>query len=179
MPLEICGGPAVSPLIRRAPKLMERSEASLSVDYGTELKDILMAEKVKEQPQCAMTFHVTDSTEILASVSKMAEAGNIVKFGPQEATVTCTKTARVAKLRKENGIYLMKVLFHTVEGDVEGPIVIDPGAAEHVMPKDILNGETMMERNAYVNFVAANGKLMGNYGRKALKFTPEGFQRQV
>ena len=135
----------------------------MSVHYGTELKNIMMAEKIKDQPKCAMTFRVTDSTKILASVSKMAEAGNDVKFGSQEATVTCTKTGLVAKLRKENGIYLMRVIFHTAEGDVEGSIVIDSGAAEHVMPKDILNGETMMERNACVNFVAANGKLMGNY----------------
>ena len=66
---------------------------------------------------------------------------------------------------------------YTAEGDIEGSIVVDSGAAEHVMPKDILMGETLQKRNEYVNFVAANGKLMGNYGRKTLKFTPAGFQR--
>ena len=71
------------------------------------------------------------------------------------------------------------VISHTAEGGVEASLVTDSGAAEHVMPKDILNGEAMMERNACVNFVAVNGKLMGNYGRKDLEFTPEGFQRQA
>ena len=73
----------------------------------------------------------------------------------------------------------MKVIFHTVEGDIEGSIVVDSGAAENVMPTNILEGEAMQEKREHLNFVAANGKLMGNYGRKTLRFTPEDFRRRA
>ena len=141
--------------------------------------DILVAEKAPVDAMCAMTFNVTDATKILASVSKMTEAGNTVKLGPDGGTVTCGKTGRVAKLHKVRGIYLMKVIFHTVEGDIEGSIVVDSGAAENVMPTNILEGEAMQEKREHLNFVAANGKLMGNYGRKTLRFTLEDFRRRA
>ena len=58
-----------------------------------------------------------------------------------------------------------------------GKVTIDSGAAESVMPRDMLSGEPLVEgeaKKAGVRYVAANGARMENYGEKKVRFKKEG-----
>ena len=59
----------------------------------------------------------------------------------------------------------------------KGKVTIDSGAAESVMPRDMLEGERLVEgeaKKAGVRYVAANGMKMDNYGEKRVRFKKEG-----
>ena len=56
-----------------------------------------------------------------------------------------------------------------------GRIVIDPGAADNVMPADGLQEVPMQAKDVGVNFSSANGKPMANYGKKDVQFVPADF----
>ena len=73
----------------------------------------------------------------------------------------------------------MEVYF--IDGDLRmsGEIIIDSGAAECVMPRDMLPNLEQLEAKAGVRFAAANGGSMGNYGRKQINFIPRGFSTQA
>ena len=76
-------------------------------------------------------------------------------------------------LRKEKNLYILDVWFIQEDGKkVSGQIVVDSGAADHVVPKAVLAGERMIEKKSGVKFVAANGKEMEYYGRKQINFIP-------
>ena len=144
--------------------------------------EVLVTEAMEEEntevgnvSECGMTFHVTDSKRVLASVARMTEAGNEVKFGPEasDCYVRNRKTGTKLYMRKEKNLYVLDVWFIHEDGKkVAGQIVVDSGAAEHVMPKDVLMGERMIEKKSGVKFVAANGKEMEYYGRKQINFIP-------
>ena len=58
-----------------------------------------------------------------------------------------------------------------------GKVTIDSGAAESVMPRDMLQRETLVEgapKKSGVKYVAANGAKMDNYGEKRVRFKEEG-----
>ena len=58
-----------------------------------------------------------------------------------------------------------------------GKVTIDSGAAESVMPRDMLQRETLVEgapKKSCVKYVAANGAKMDNYGEKRVRFKKEG-----
>ena len=59
--------------------------------------------------------------------------------------------------------------------EVKGEVIIDSGAADNVMPKDILTRVTMREKERGTKFVAADGGELGNYGRKDVQFCPADF----
>jgi hypothetical protein len=55
----------------------------------------------------------------------------------------------------------------------KGKITVDSGAGESVMPKGLLPGEEMVEghqKKNGVNYIAANGNKMENYGEKKVRF---------
>ena len=59
----------------------------------------------------------------------------------------------------------------------KGKITIDSGAAESVMPKDILINEPVVEvyaKKSGVKYVAANGARMENLGEKRVRFKKSG-----
>jgi hypothetical protein len=143
---------------------------------------IAQVEEKRESVKCGMSFHVTDAKKLLASVAKMTEAGNEVKFGPklEDNFIKCTKTGRVTPMRKENGMYVIDALFENGAKMMKGKIVVDSGAAENVMPAEVLEHVKMMPKKAGIRFVAANGEEMKNYGKKTVTFIPaavEGFSR--
>jgi hypothetical protein len=64
------------------------------------------------------------------------------------------------------------VVFKNGESEVKGRIVVDSGAAECVMPNNVLRKVELMEKTQGVKFMAANGGTMENYGRKLVEFRP-------
>jgi hypothetical protein len=136
-------------------------------------KLIASAEKV-ETSVCQMTFHVTDATKILASVNKMTEAGNNVSFNKRRSFIE-SPDGKKAYLRKRGGVYVLDVIFFNGDDAVKGEVIIDSGAADNVMPKGILTGVAMREKERGTKFVAADGGELGNYGRKDVQFCPVDF----
>ena len=121
-----------------------------------------------------MTFHITDANKILASVTKMTEAGNEVNFNRRRSYTESPGKQR-AYLRKRGGVYVLDVVFFDGEHAVQGEVIIDSGAADHVMPKGMLTGIVTREKEAGTRFVAADGGELGNYGRKDVQFVPLAF----
>ena len=62
---------------------------------------------------------------------------------------------------------------------MSGEIIVDSGASECVMPKDMLPHLEKRAAKAGVRFAAANGAELGNYGRKMVTFLPKGFSSQA
>ena len=59
--------------------------------------------------------------------------------------------------------------------EIEGKIVIDSGAADSVMPKEVLGDVfPLMPRKEGLKFVAANGTVINNYGRRNVAFKARG-----
>ena len=131
---------------------------------------IANAERV-ETAVCQMTFHVTDANKVLASVNKMTEAGNQVNFNRRRSYIESPDGKR-AYLRKRGGVYVLDVVFFDGENAVKGEVIVDSGAADNVMPKGMLTGVVMRERERGTKFVAADGGELGNYGRKDVQFCP-------
>ena len=73
--------------------------------------------------------------------------------------------------RKEMDICAMD----SKEADIVGKITIDSGAADSVLPRDMLASEfPLLPKQEGVRFVAANGNVIGNYGRRNLAFRTKG-----
>jgi ribosomal protein L15 len=134
-----------------------------------------------EKDSCNMEFHMTDAKRMLASVSRITRAGNIVRFGEGEmdSYIQNVKTKKKMYMKKERGVYVLDVVFNVGGGERKIQIVVGSGAAECVMPHDTL--KELMKRPAAqgVKFVAANGEEIGNYGRKTVEFRPIPFARQA
>ena len=130
---------------------------------------------------CGMTFHLTDAKRMLASVDKITEAGNEVKFGPlpKDNFVRNLMTGKTIPLKKKQGVYVMEVLFVVGDKHIVGEIIVDSGAAECVMPRDFLPSVETFSAKAGVRFAASNGGEMGNYGRKLITFVPRDFSARV
>ena len=59
--------------------------------------------------------------------------------------------------------------------ELEGKIVIDSGAADSVMPKEVLKDTfPLMPKKEGLRFVAANGTVINNYGRRNVAFRARG-----
>ena len=122
-----------------------------------------------------MAFHLTDAKRMLAIVDRITAAGNRVRFGPQEADnyIEQLSSCRRIKMRKENGVYLIDVFFiHKYGSRTRGQIVVDSGAAENVMPREMLPDLDRLEPKRGITCSAANGGAMGNYGRAIVGFVP-------
>jgi hypothetical protein len=154
-------GPEVSPKVE-IQTIPERSELTEKL--------IASAEKVTTSV-CQMTFHVTDANKVLASVTKMTEAGNQVNFTKRRSYVE-SPDGKKAMLRKRGGVYVLDVIFFDGENAVRGEVIVDSGAADNVMPKGMLTGIVMRGREKGTKFVAADGGELGNYGRKDVQFCP-------
>jgi hypothetical protein len=148
---------------------------------GTKPQKLLGEEVIKEKliasaertnsAVCQMTFHLTDANKMLASVNKMTEVGNRVDFNKRKSFIESPDGKR-AYLRKRGGVYVLDVVFFDGEKAVRGEVIIDSGAADNVMPKDMLTGITTKEKEPGTRFVAADGGELGNYGRKDVQFCP-------
>ena len=58
--------------------------------------------------------------------------------------------------------------------ELEGKIIIDSGAADSVMPKEVLEDALLMPKKEGLRFVAANGTVINNYGRRNVAFKARG-----
>jgi hypothetical protein len=121
---------------------------------------------------CAMNFHLTRSKRILASVAKITEAGNDVKFGkgPGNSYIQSVKTGRKIPLKLESNVYVMNVMVWDGEVKKKCKVVVGSGAAENVMPREWFQNIETAPRKKGVRFVAANGEELGNYGQKQVQF---------
>ena len=144
------------------------------------MKDVCAVEAIADQ-HCGMMFHLTDSKRMLASVDKIAAAGNEVRFGPAPADnyVMNIQTKKRIPLKKRNGVYVMEVWFIDGEKKIDGEIIIDSGAAECVMPTDFLPNLEKLAAKAGVRFAAANGAEIGNYGMTHINFLPKDFSTRA
>ena len=125
------------------------------------------------QAKCQLLFHVKDSKRMLAAVSRVMEAGNTVVFSRKWGCyVECDATGEKMEMQKVKGVFVVKAKIWDGEKYVESEIVMDSGAADNVMPKDILKGVEMMSKEEGVRFQGANGSELGNYGRERISFTP-------
>jgi hypothetical protein len=120
---------------------------------------------------CQMAFHLTDASKFLASVNRMTEAGNEVNFNRRESFIK-SPNGQKATLRKRGGVYVLDVVFLDGDRAVQGEVIVDSWAADNVMPNGMLGGVITREREHGVNFVAADGGRLGNYGRKDIQFIP-------
>ena len=124
---------------------------------------------------CGMTFHLTDAKRMLASVARVTEAGNDVKFGEgkDENYIQHRQSGRRLRLHKEGNVYVLYAKIKDGDTWRTVKIVIDSGAAENVMPRSWLPALAVLPRTEGVNFVGPDGKALGNYGRKFITFLPE------
>ena len=143
---------------------------------GANLVEKVIAPVGKEDvpPVCQMTFHITDANKMLASVTKMMTAGNNVHFAKQDSYVQ-SPSGRKAYMKEKNGIFVLEVVFFNGEQAVLGEVIVDSGAADHVIPKDSLADIPIRAPEEGVRFVAADGAEIGNYGRKDVQFIPAAF----
>ena len=149
---------------KQAPKPLKVSDRFQALEeLGT--KEVNAVEATTEV--CGMMFHLTDAKSMLASVDKFTAAGNEVKFGPAPTDnyVKNLKTGKTIPLKKKNGVYVMEVYFLDGDRKILGEIIVDSGAAECVMPKDMLPNLEKPTAKAGIRFAAANGGEMGNYGK--------------
>jgi hypothetical protein len=134
--------------------------------------EINVAEK-KIDTKCQLMFHVTDSRRMLAAVSRIVEAGNTVMFSKKWGNyIENDLTGDKMMMKKVKGVFVVEAKILEGVNMVEAEIVIDSGAADNVMPKNILKGVEMLEKQEGVRFQGANGAEMGNYGRKQVNFNP-------
>ena len=165
-------------LAPKMPKVSNRGSWK-PVDHSDigDVRFIAPVEKRKATSVCQMTFHVTDASKILASVNRMIEGGNNVVFAKpcNGGSYVQSPAGKKAYMEMRKGIYVMDVVFFDGESAVQGEIVVDSGAADNVMPSQILNNLELREPEPRVKFVAAGGHLMGNYGRKDVQFLPLAF----
>ena len=112
---------------------------------------------------------------MLASVARMEDAGNEVHFSKKGGYIRNADSGVIMPLRRERNLYMLDVWFLKEGGSKEaGSIVVDSGASEHVMPKDMLMDVKMLQRKPGVKFMAANGGEMEYLGMKDIKFIPRG-----
>ena len=128
----------------------------------------------EEVRTCGMVFHLTDARRMLASVDKIVEAGHRVHFAKKESEcfIEHVETGAKIYMKKENGVYVIKVWVRSGDTRKRATIVIDSGASECVMPKDWLAEVPRMKPTAGIRFTCAKGNDLGNYGRKLIEFRP-------
>ena len=142
---------------------------------NVKLEEKLIAAATRaETAVCQMTFHLTDANKILASVNKMTDAGNEVVFNKTRSFIK-SPAGKKAFLKKRNGVYVLDVIFFNGDEAVRGEVIIDSGAADHVMPRGMLGSVVTRAKEAGIKFVAADGAEIGNYGRKDVQFVPADF----
>ncbi len=118
-------------------------------------------------------FHVTDSKKMLAAVSKVMEAGNTVVFSKKFGCyIENDLTGERMTMKMKKGVFVVEAKVLEKDAWVDKEIVIDSGAADNVMPKDILQGVRLLNKQAGVRFAGANGSELGNYGRRMVSFVP-------
>jgi hypothetical protein len=147
---------------------VERAEST------EEMVEKLVASTDRTSAVCQMTFHVTDANKVLASVTKMTEAGNRVDFNKRRSFIE-SPDGKKAHLRKRGGVYVLDVIFFDGDKAVKGEVIVDSGAADNVMPRGMLTGIDLREKEKGTRFVAADGGELGNYGRKDVQFCPVEF----
>ena len=82
--------------------------------------------------------------------------------------------ARMESEEKENAKHSILAVEKGYE-EIEGKIIIDSGAADSVMPKEILgNAFPLMSKKEGLRFLAANGAVINNYGRRNVAFRANG-----
>jgi hypothetical protein len=141
--------------------------------------EILNVEKGVGSVGCHMEFHVTEAKRMLAAVGRITAAGNVVRLGDNdgESYIENVKTKQRMYLRKERGVYVLDVLVMVNGQRRKCQMVVDSGAAENVMPREMLTELDLKPKLEGVKFVAANGEELGNYGRRSINFVP--FARQA
>ena len=129
-------------------------------------------------PLCGLVFHVTDSRRILAAVSRISEAGNTVVINDEKGRsyIKNHATGKIINMIQRNGVYIIRARVKDGDNWVDHEIVVDSGAADCVMPKNISLGTKMMDAEQGVKFAGANGNDLKNYGRRLIEFIAYDFR---
>ena len=82
-----------------------------------------------------LSFQVTDVRKPLLAVTRIAEKGNVVQFGPSEGDnfIRNKLSGNKILLRKKGGSYIMDVSFGE-KGEEWIEIIVDSAAEESVCP---------------------------------------------
>ena len=115
----------------------------------------------------------SDVKKPLAAVSAMNDEGNTVVFSKKYGNyIENDVSGQRMSMEMKKGVFVVKANVLENGAEAERDIVIDPGAADNVMPKDILQGLPLLEKEAGVRFAGANGSELVNYGRRMVSFVP-------
>ena len=114
-----------------------------------------------------LSFQVTDVRKPLLAVTRIAEKGNVVQFGPSEGDnfIRNKLSGNKILLRKKGGSYIMDVSFGE-EGEEWIEITVDSAAEESVCPHGWGNQFGINGVEQKLNLVNASGAKIQHYGER-------------
>ena len=118
-----------------------------------------------EDAKSRMAFHLVDSKRILAAVFMIMDADNTVVFSKRWGCyIENDVTGERMKVVRTKGVFMVKVKVWDGEKYVSEDIVIDSGAADNVMPKEVFGRLEMLEKQAGCGFKGRTGQSWGTMG---------------
>jgi len=146
---------------------------SFEAPPGLEKRECWIRPVEREVGKVAMEFkfQVTDVNKPLASVRRICEQGNEVRFGPgkNDNYIENKESKDRIPLRPNgNGSYLMDVSF---VGGGKTSIVVDSGAEDNVCPWEWGENFGIQNDGIPVTFKNASGTIMDHWGQRMVKVT--------
>ena len=128
-------------------------------------------EREAGKTELSFKFQVTDVHKPLASVSRIVEQGNEVRFGPGKDDNYIENQAskdRIPLRPNGQGSYLMDVSF---VGGGKTTIVVDSGAEDNVCPWEWGEKFGIQNDGIPLTFRNASGTIMNHWGQRMVKVT--------
>ena len=128
-------------------------------------------EREAGKTQLSFKFQVTDVHKPLASVRRIVEQGNEVRFGPGKDDNYIENQAskdRIPLRPNGKGSYLMDVSF---VGGGKTQIVVDSGAEDNVCPWEWGEKFGIQNDGIPLTFRNASGTIMDHWGQRMVKVT--------
>ena len=146
----------------------KRKRGSWKKFYSNE--EVKFIGAVKNEGQGAalgLSFQVTDVRKPLLAVTRIAEKGNVVQFGPSEGDnfIRNKLSGNKILLRKKGGSYIMDVSFGE-KGEEWTEITVDSAAEESVCPHGWGNQFGINGVEQKLNLVNASGGKIQHYGER-------------
>ena len=136
-------------------------------DFDEEVKFIGAVKNEGQGAALGLSFQVTDVRKPLLAVTRIAEKGNVVQFGPSEGDnfIRNKLSGNKILLRKKGGSYIMDVSFGE-KGEEWIEITVDSAAEESVCPHGWGNQFGINGVEQKLNLVNASGGKIQHYGER-------------
>ena len=136
-------------------------------DFDEEVKFIGAVKNEGQGAALGLSFQVTDVRKPLLAVTRIAEKGNVVQFGPSEGDnfIRNKLSGNKILLRKKGGSYIMDVSFGE-KGEEWIEIIVDSAAEESVCPHGWGNQFGINGVEQKLNLVNASGGKIQHYGER-------------